>query len=59
MNDQFEIIKQTFAKEFIEAFSTKSVEKCSKLILSYDDQIFLAGEDTDINISRTDGLLIC
>ena len=54
MNDQFEIIKQTFAKEFIEAFSTKSVEKCSKLILSYDDQIFLAGEDTDINISRTE-----
>lgn len=39
------LLKNEFSKSFIEAISSKSVEACTKLILSYEEQNILFGKD--------------
>jgi len=42
--DTLSLRKNEFAKAFIEAVSAKSVEACTKLVLSYDEQTTLLGK---------------
>ena len=39
------LLKNEFSKAFIEAVSSKSVEACTKLVLSYEEQNILFGKD--------------
>jgi len=40
-----ELLKNEFSKVFIEAVSSKSVEACTNLVVSYDEQNILFGKD--------------
>ena len=51
--EKLELAKDNFAQAFIEAVSTKSIEACKKLVLSYDEQAVLFGKE-NIVMSKED-----
>ena len=46
---EIEYIKKEFAKEFIEAMSSRSIDKCANVILVYDEYKALRGDDEKIS----------
>jgi len=52
MKRDLQTIKTDFANAFIDAISSKSVTACVKLVASYEDQIYLAGKDAKLDMSK-------
>lgn len=52
MDKNLETIKYHFAKTFIEAISSKSIEACAELLQSFDDQIYLTGATAELDMSK-------